>query len=113
MKLPEPIRKWLPLALITATAGSLGYFATKIIESAATPFWQHVAPAIPQKLLLSLCCLLLLVAAILVAWIYYLHRVHREPTETEKIEAFHAQFVEPMDQRGFWIHKKKPGFFCP
>lgn len=112
MKLPEAIKEWLPKALIAGTVGSLTYFATKTVESASAPFWQHVAPAIPQTLLLSLCCFLLLVAAILAAWVVYLHRSHREPTPEAKSKVFHGQFVF-VPALGLWTHQSKPGYFCP
>jgi len=93
-------------------AGSLGYFATKIVESAAAPFWQHVAPSISQKLLLSLCCLLSLVAAILVAWVVYLHRIHREPSQAEVSKQFHEQFAYFDSRLGLWTHKTEMGYYC-
>src|SRR5712692_7791246 len=112
MRLPEPIKKWLPTALIGGAAGSVLYFASQIIDSIAAPFWQYIAPAIPQKLLLSLCCLLLLAAGMLGAYVIYLCRAHREPIEAEKREAFDAQFGEFVASRGVWTHKTKPGYFC-
>ena len=120
VQLPEPIKKWLPLALTIGTAGSLGYFATQVVESAATPFWQHVAPSIPQKLLLSLCCLLLLVAAILAAWVVFLHRslsrlqrTRSGPATAELRKRFDDQFGEFVERYGVWRHKTKEGFYCP
>src|SRR3954447_4520459 len=113
MKLPRQITKWWPLALVVGFLGAIGWFGIQIIHAAAEPFWKHIAPAIPQTLLLSLCCLVSLIAILEAIWIVYLHRLHREPPTAEASKAFHDQFVEPMDPRGFWLHKTKQGFFCP
>src|SRR5262249_4873308 len=112
MRLPRAIRKWLPTALITAAVAVLGYFATQIAQSVADPFWQHVAPAIPQKLLLSLCCFLLAVVLILIASVVYFYRLSREPTEAEKRKAFDDQFGEFLPKFGVWTHKVMPGYYC-
>jgi len=81
-----------------------------LIENASE---RHIAPAIPQTLLLSLCCLLLLIIILLVIWVIYLHRVYREPTEAEKSRAFHDQFDQFLSKHGVWTHKTKSGYFCP
>lgn len=120
MHLPEPIKKWLPTALIAGTAGALTYFASRIVAEASAPFWQHVAPAISQTLLLSLCCFLSLVLLIAVAWIVFLNRSVKElknvppagPTEAELARQFHDQFGDFVEQAGVWKHKTKAGYYC-
>lgn len=109
MHLPEPIKEWLPTALIAAVVGAFGYFVTKIAAEAAGPFGQHVAPAISQTLLLWLCCLLLLVVGILVAWIVFLNRSLNRlqrvppagPTEAELSKQFHDQFGDFVAKWGY------------
>jgi hypothetical protein len=113
VKLPKQIIEWWPVALVGAFLGAIGWFATQIINAVAEPFWRHIAPAIPQTLLLSLCCLSLLIVILLAIWVIYLHRVHREPTADERSKAFHEQFGEFVADRGVWTHKIKPGYFCP
>src|SRR5439155_22247585 len=72
------------------------------------PFLAYVLPALSNKILLSAGSILGLLVILLVSWVIYLHRIQKRDDK-----AFHAQFVEPMDPRGFWLHKTKPGFFCP
>jgi len=113
LKLPKQLTEWLPVALIGGFLGAIGWFGSQIIHAAAEPFWKHIAPAIPQTILLSLCCLLLLTVSLLVVWVVYLHRVHREPTQAAVEKAFHEQFGDFVADRGVWTHKIKPGYFCP
>ena len=113
MKLPKSIAEWWPLALVTALLLAIGWFGTQIIHAAAEPFWKHMAPAIPQTLLLSLCCLLLLIIVLLVIWVIYLYVVHRQPTQAEIEKAFDDQFSGFDKRLGLWKHKTKSGYFCP
>ena len=112
MKLSESIIKWWAVALAGGLLGAIGWFGTRIFHAAVEPFWKHIAPAIPQTLLLSLCCLLLLIIALLVTWVVYLHRVHREPTEVELKKQFEDRFGEFVPKLGIWKHKTKPGYYC-
>jgi hypothetical protein len=113
VKLPKSIAEWWPLALLIGLLTSMSWFGGQIAHAAAEPFWKYIAPAIPQTLLLSLCCLQLLVIILLVGWLIYLNRVQREPTEAEKKKAFDDQFGDFVPDRGVWTHKTKPGYFCP
>jgi hypothetical protein len=113
MQLPKPVREWWPVALLSGLLGAIGWFGAKIIDSASAQFWKYIAPAIPQTLLLSLCCLLLLVIALLAISVIYLHRLHLEPTEDEKSRAFDERFEKFLPKQGVWTHKTQSGYFCP
>jgi hypothetical protein len=112
MKLPEKIKEWWPLGLFLGLLGAIGWFGARLVDAVAAPFWAHIAPAIPQTALLSLCCLLVLAIVLLAAWIVYLHGLLREPSAEAKNKAFHDQFGEFLPQLGVWTHKTKPGYFC-
>jgi ribosomal protein L37AE/L43A len=112
MKVPRQIREWWPVALVGGLLGAIGWFAAQIAHAAADPFWKHIASAIPQTLLMSLCCLLLLTIVLLVIWVIYLHRVHREPTVAEKEKQIEDRFDTFDSCLGIWTHKIQPGFFC-
>jgi len=112
VKLPKQIIDWLPIALVGGILGAIGWFGTQIIHAAADPFLKNIAPAIPQALLLSLCCFLLLIILLLVIWVIYLHRTGRESQEA-KDKAFDDRFAEFLLKLGVWKHKTKPGYFCP
>ena len=102
VKLPQPIidRLWvIPLAALGA---SFGWFGTQFVDALAGPFWKYIAPVIPQKLLLSLCLLLLLVSVILVGLLIYLLR----PAH------FDSQFRFD-EEASLYTHKTKAGYFCP
>jgi hypothetical protein len=113
LKLPKSIAEWWPLALLTGIFTAIGWFGTQIIHAVAEPFWKHIAPAIPQTLLLSLCCLLVLIVILLAIWVIYLHSVNRHPTRAGIETAFHEQFGDFVAERGVWTHKTKPGYYCP
>jgi hypothetical protein len=99
MKVPPKIAEWWPLALLIGLLTAIGWFGSQIAHAAAEPFWTHIAPAIPQTLVMSLCCILLLAIILLAFWVIYLHRVHRQPTEAEKSREFHDQFGDFVPAR--------------
>ncbi len=113
MKLPKSIAEWWPLALLIGILTAIGWFGVQIIQAVADPFWKHIAPAIPQTLVLSLCCLLLLIIILLVIWVIYLYAVHRQPTQAAVEKALDEQFGDFLADRGVWTHKVKEGYFCP
>ena len=106
VKLPAATKPWIPLALVTAAAGSLGYFVSKIVDEASAPFWRYVAPAISSQSLLALCCLLVLALILMALWLYSLYR-QMSPRK------FHAQFATFDPKLGVWKHRTMPGYFCP
>lgn len=112
MKVPKAIAEWWPLALLIGLLTSISWFGIQIVQAAAGPFWAYIAPAIPQTLLLSLCCLQLLVIILLVIWVIYLHRVHREPTVREREKEIEARFDKFDSRLGLWTHKTEQGYFC-
>ena len=112
MKLPKSIAEWWPLALITGLLSAIGWFGTQIVHAVAEPFWKHIAPAIPQTLLLSLCCLLSLIVILAAIWIVYLYVAHREPTAAEKEKQIEDRFDKFDKRLGVWTHKTQSGFFC-
>src|SRR5437879_9215255 len=111
MKLPELLKEQLVKNLVTALVALFAFFGAKVYHNISAPLLAHVLPAISNATLLSLCLLLLLLVILLVWWVIYLHRLQRELPTAEASKAFHDQFLEPMDPRGFWLHKTKEGFF--
>ncbi len=112
MKLPERLKTQLTKNLVTALVALFAFFGAKVYHDISAPLLAHVLPAISNATLLSVCSLLALLVILLVWWVIYLHRAQRDSQEA-KDKAFDDQFVEPMDPRGFWIHKTKSGFYCP
>jgi hypothetical protein len=113
MKLPEWLRDKLRTALVAGLVGLFAFFGAKIYHAVAGPLLAHVFPAIPNTLLVSLCSILMLTVCLLVWWVIYLHRLHREPTEAERQKALDAQFEDKLDPLGVWKHRTKEGYFCP
>ena len=106
MKLPEEIKKWWPVALISALLGGIGILSTSIWQDAAGPFLERVVPAIKNQTLLLLCLLLCLVIVLLVAWICFLLRADK--TDREK-EGYHFDQIA-----GVYLHEdEKKASACP
>jgi hypothetical protein len=112
VKLPESLKQWLILSLAAGAVGAFGYLLAQIIHGISDPFWKYIAPAISVPILLSLCCLQLLAIVLLVIWVIYLHRSHREPTIAEKEKQIEDRFDKFDSRLGLWTHKTQPGFFC-
>lgn len=112
MKLPKWQKHHLRTVLVGGIVGLFVFFAARIYNAVVGSLLAHVFPAIPNTVLLSLCSILLLTAALLGYWVRYLYH-HQEPTAEEKSEAFHDQFGEFVANLGVWTHKTKPGYFCP
>lgn len=70
----ETVKKYLLPTLL----GGLGFFGSAVVHSASGPFWQHIAPAIPQRLLLELSSFLALLVILLGSWVIFLHRDRSE-----------------------------------
>jgi len=113
MKRPKWLKYHLRTVLMGGIVGLFAFFCARIYGAVVGPLLAHVFPAIPNTVLLSLCSILLLTAALLGWWVIYLHCAHREPTVEEKSKAFHDQFGEFVPTLGVWTHKTKPGYFCP
>jgi hypothetical protein len=114
VKLPESLKQWLGPALGALVLGAIGYFLGQIVHDVSDPFLKHIVPALSVSVLLWICCLLLLIIVLLICWIWYLHRVHREPSKAEIAKRFDAQFEDAIDPAtGLWKHRTKSGYFCP
>lgn len=102
MKLPEPLRKHLTTALVTAIVGLFAFFGAKVYHDISGPFLVYILPAISNKTLLSAGLLGWLLAILLAAWVIYLHRD----------KGIDARFDKFDPQLGLWTHKTMPGHFC-
>ncbi|HUP80908.1 MAG TPA: hypothetical protein VM260_20325 [Pirellula sp.] len=113
MKLPEPLKDRLTTVLVGGIAGLLLFVATKIYHDLSGPFLAYILPAMSNKTLLSVGLLGWLLAILLVCWVIYLHRSHRQRTQAETDKAFDDRFLAFDARLGLWTHKTKPGYFCP
>jgi hypothetical protein len=103
MKLPEKVREWWPLALISGILGGIGTLLTSIYQDAVGPFLAHVLPAVNNKTLLLLCLLLFLVCMLMIAWVAFIAFGDK---------ARMMRNYEHLETRGFWVHRKTGKRVC-
>jgi hypothetical protein len=104
MKLPEKVREWWPLALITAILSGIASLLTSIYKDAAGPFLEHVLPTIKNQTLLLLCLMLVLACMLLAAWLLFF----LVGDEKERLRRHYRMLPDP----GYAVHYKTGQRVC-
>jgi hypothetical protein len=98
----------VPEGILVVFLALIGYFAAQIWHSISAPILQHILPAIPGSILMSLSLLLCLLLLASFAYIFHLHHLLKTPKE---LGIFQDELWLARDT-GIGVHKTTKETYC-